>query len=408
MSLILDALRRRPRSTGGATPARRADQADTVLATLGYAKRRSFEAGLLILGTLIVIVIGAAAWGSYTWYTLTPPSQPRRAQASSLPQPGSLPNARLQPPPPPVVVPPAPSGTAATLVTPPLASKPAIVQPPAPLPPRSAPASSPPRVESGAPSRVPTQPVSVQPRTVANPDSIPPADPPPPLVVRSSRLEVPANEPLPPPASPSVGASRTPATRVTTGSQPDHFRLALYYHRAGDFENALLHYRALLEQNELNAEAHNNLGLLYQEKGLIEDAIKQFERAISIDPQYVKAHNNLGVVWLRTGKLDGAGAEFRAALAEDEKNVESLTNLAVVTRQTGHPDEARALLQRALTREPRYAAAHYNMGLAYEESGDIEGALRHYRSFLDNSTPDQATLAGEVRKRLTALTTKGK
>ena len=36
MSLILDALRRRPRSTGGAKPARRTDQADTVLATLGY------------------------------------------------------------------------------------------------------------------------------------------------------------------------------------------------------------------------------------------------------------------------------------------------------------------------------------------------------------------------------------
>ena len=72
----------------------------------------------------------------------------------------------------------------------------------------------------------------------------------------------------------------------------DHFGLALYYQRTGDFDNALVHYRALLEQNDGSAEVHNNLGLLYQDRNQLDDAMKQFRQAIAIDPRYVRAHNN--------------------------------------------------------------------------------------------------------------------
>ena len=58
----------------------------------------------------------------------------------------------------------------------------------------------------------------------------------------------------------------------------DHFGLALYYQRIGDFDNALTHYRALLERNDASAEVHNNLGLLYQDHGQPDDAVKQFQR----------------------------------------------------------------------------------------------------------------------------------
>ncbi len=65
----------------------------------------------------------------------------------------------------------------------------------------------------------------------------------------------------------------------------DHFGLALYYQRVGDFDHAIAHYRALLEQNDASAEVHNNLGLLYEDHGQRDDAVKQFQRAIAIDPK---------------------------------------------------------------------------------------------------------------------------
>ena len=107
-------------------------------------------------------------------------------------------------------------------------------------------------------------------------------------------------------------APGSPAPAPRPAGETDHFKLALYYQRVGDFENALIHYRAVIAADELNAEAHNNLGVLYQGKGLYDEAIHEFQRATFIDPRYDKAHNNLGVALLRSGKTDAAIAEFRA------------------------------------------------------------------------------------------------
>jgi hypothetical protein len=128
-----------------------------------------------------------------------------------------------------------------------------------------------------------------------------------PIVQDSRQPDVPVALP-----APAAGAAslRTPAPDA------DHFQLALYYQRSGDFENALLQYRAVLQRDELNAEAHNNLGLLYRGKGLYDEAAKEFVRAIAINQRYVKAHNNLGVTYLSQQKADAAAAEFQTALRE--------------------------------------------------------------------------------------------
>jgi Flp pilus assembly protein TadD len=73
----------------------------------------------------------------------------------------------------------------------------------------------------------------------------------------------------------------------------------------GDSENALVHYRALLERSQNSAEVHNNLGVLYQNRGDVSRAIAAFEQAIRIDPNYSKAHTNLGAARLRQQKLAG-------------------------------------------------------------------------------------------------------
>ena len=150
---------------------------------------------------------------------------------------------------------------------------------------------------------------------------------------------------------------RRPRRRPRTTSA-----LALYYQRIGDFDNALAHYRALLEQNDASAEVHNNLGLLYEDHGQRDDAVKQFQRAIAIDPKYVKAHNNLGVSLMRANQTAAAAAEFRVALAADPRNVESLVNLALAAegrrphRRRARPAAPRAghrSAQRRLALQPR-------------------------------------------------------
>ena len=94
-------------------------------------------------------------------------------------------------------------------------------------------------------------------------------------VQTSRRVGLPTSAPIAPAArrrtAMSTSAARSAAT-VTTGD--DHFSRAMMYQRLGDFENALVSYRQVLQRDDLNVEAHNNLGVLYRDKGLFDDAIK--------------------------------------------------------------------------------------------------------------------------------------
>jgi tetratricopeptide (TPR) repeat protein len=194
-----------------------------------------------------------------------------------------------------------------------------------------------------------------------------------------------------------------PAPPSAPAAARDDFQRALYYQRAGDFERSLTLYRAVLQGDELNVEAHNNLGMLYRDKGLSEDAVGEFHRALSIAPRYLRAHNNLGVTLLELGRSDAARAEFRAVLMIDPRNIDALVNLALAQRAAGEPAEARATLTRALALDPHNAAAHYNLGLQFEDSGDALPAVEHYEAFLQYAGPEYAGRAPDVRARIAAL-----
>lgn len=181
-------------------------------------------------------------------------------------------------------------------------------------------------------------------------------------------------------------------------------RLALYHHRAGDFETALIQYRALLRQNELNAPAHNNLGMLYREKHLLDEAAREFERALIIDPDYLLARNNYGATLLGQGKAEAAAAEFRSVLAVDPRNVDAVINLGLALKAAHQADQAKATLLRAIGMSPRDGAAHYNLAVIYDETGDLARALEHYQTFLDTAGPGHAAHVPQVRARIAALT----
>jgi Flp pilus assembly protein TadD len=231
---------------------------------------------------------------------------------------------------------------------------------------------------------------------VKAPSAATPEAPPKPATPRPETAAAPvAREPL---VRPGTAASRPPR-----GATVDPFALALYYQRLGDFENALIHYRAVLEANELNAQAHNNLGLLDREKGLLADSIKEFQRALAIDPRYATARNNLGVALMGAKRVDEARAHLSQVLAEEPRHVDALINLALLDKSAGKIELALESLVRATVIDPRGGAAHYNLAVLYEETGDTGRAIDHYRAFLARAGNQPSTRSAEVRARLAQL-----
>ena len=79
-----------------------------------------------------------------------------------------------------------------------------------------------------------------------------------------------------------VAPKAAPSSEPTASAKADEFKLALYYQRTGDFELALVHYKTVLQRDEMNADARNNVGNLYMSKALYEDAAREFRRVVAI------------------------------------------------------------------------------------------------------------------------------
>jgi Tfp pilus assembly protein PilF len=208
----------------------------------------------------------------------------------------------------------------------------------------------------------------------------------------------------PQPVSHQPPAVAGPEASLKRSTPPNDLDLALYYHRAGDFENALQYYRALLRGNELNAQAHNNLGLLYQERNLLDESARELQRALIIEPNNAGTRNNYGVTLLKQGHVDEALGEFTTASRLAPRSVDPLVNMALARRDAGQPEAATETLVRALALDPRNAAAHYNLAQLYDQANETAPAVEHYRKFLEAAGAEYASRAGAVRNRIDALT----
>lgn len=164
-----------------------------------------------------------------------------------------------------------------------------------------------------------------------------------------------------------------------------------------------MHYKAVLQRDELNVEAHNNLGLLYLNKGLVEDAVREFQSVTGIAPNYLNAHVNLAAALPRLGRVDAGAAEARAALKIDPRSVDAMVNLALAQKAAGQAADARASLIEALRIDSHSAPAHYNLAVQYEEAGEAALAVEHFGKFLAYAGPEYSSYAPDVRTRMQAL-----
>ncbi len=113
--------------------------------------------------------------------------------------------------------------------------------------------------------------------------------------------------------------------------------------RAGRPGEALPHYRAWVELEPEDGNAHYNLGATYARLGAPRDAIPHFARAAALIPVHLEAHAGLVAALVETGRRDEALAHLGTAARELQ-----------ALGQTELASALRALHERLITdREPR-------------------------------------------------------
>ena len=148
----------------------------------------------------------------------------------------------------------------------------------------------------------------------------------------------------------------------------------------GRYADAVAEYRKAIEKNPAALNLHFRLGraLLMQSHSAqaLTRARQEFEAELKLNPADAVAEYEIGQILLATNKPHDAATRFEHALTLAPDFTEALLAVAKVRSEAKRYDEAIPLLERAVRLDPANESAHYNLMLAYRNSGRAADAQR--------------------------------
>ena len=211
--------------------------------------------------------------------------------------------------------------------------------------------------------------------------------------------------------------------------------VALRYHQAGDFENARVCYRKILNRFPDDYDALHMLGVLNYQTGnydraiaLLEKAIKQnicaevlvnlgnvftargdiskardaFLHAVKLNKNMALAHFNLGNTYKLLEDNNKAIESYKCAIEIAPDYYDAIHNIAILYKSTGMYDEAEQAGLKATALNPNNAEAQFNLAGVYTRLGKKAESISAYEKTL-KLDPDNMT-ASHLLSALTGIT----
>ena len=150
----------------------------------------------------------------------------------------------------------------------------------------------------------------------------------------------------------------------------------------GQFQEAELAYRQLIERGSNNHVVYCNLGSILRMQGRTLDAVPWFERALQLDPDSLGAHVALGLTFQECGDFATAIASYTRALQLDAQLDDVRFNLGVAHRQVGQMAEALACFTHLLTRYPTDPRLHLQLGSVHLQMASADAAIAAFQMAL--------------------------
>jgi tetratricopeptide (TPR) repeat protein len=153
--------------------------------------------------------------------------------------------------------------------------------------------------------------------------------------------------------------------------------------KKGQYDDAIIEWRELVETNPDDSRIHNHFGLALAQTGRYEEAIPQYEKALELNPQYYLIHNSLGIALLAVGRVDEAIIHCEKALEAYPESAEIHDNLGHALVIKGRRDEATAEFEKAVKINPGLADAHNDLAIALASRGEFDQAFLHFAQALE-------------------------
>jgi tetratricopeptide (TPR) repeat protein len=147
-----------------------------------------------------------------------------------------------------------------------------------------------------------------------------------------------------------------------------------------------------------DAELYFALGNAYYDQAVPDLARQNYEKAIGLNPKMDKARVNMAMLIAESGEPDSAKVILQGVLTRDPRDVKALIDLGMINYNAKDVDTAVKYYTRALAIEPANLEGHYNLGMAFAESGLLLEAIREFRTVLDAA--DEGDMAQRARLAL--------
>ena len=159
-----------------------------------------------------------------------------------------------------------------------------------------------------------------------------------------------------------------------------HMLLGNFLRKGKRPDEALAAYRRALALDPDHEQTVFTMAVTYKDMGRLEDARVGFERARQLDPRSGKVLWQLADLEMRKRNFPQAEAILKDAVARKVEEERFQLKLGECYLEMKRYEAAEEALRRALALRPNIETAHFNLGLVYEEQGDLPRATLEYEA----------------------------
>lgn len=158
-----------------------------------------------------------------------------------------------------------------------------------------------------------------------------------------------------------------------------HLYLGNYLKEHRKAQEAIEHYRRVLEIDPTITEVYYHRALAFADVGELDLAIQDLRKHIEKVPSLAGPHVDLGIFLGRQGKTDEEIAEYRRALEIDPNLAEAYYGLGGAMAVRGQLEEAKRFLERAIELNPQKSDFYFTLGNLLVKENLLQQATENFR-----------------------------
>jgi tetratricopeptide (TPR) repeat protein len=180
---------------------------------------------------------------------------------------------------------------------------------------------------------------------------------------------------------------------------------------AGKHADAVTKFTEAIGISATCYDCYNNIGYSYTQMKKYDEAEAAYKKSTELKPDDASAYNGLANIYNAQRKFDQAAAasakatELSGSLsaAGGGGSADALFNQGVILWNGGKVAEAKKAFEGAIAANPNHAEAHYQLGMALVNEGNLPGAATEFETYLKlaPSGPNAATaksLVAQLKK----------